>query len=65
MLLLAPLGWIPVSTAAFALVAWAFGSRRVLRNLVFGAILACGTFLLFNYGLGFRLPVGSLVEALL
>jgi putative tricarboxylic transport membrane protein len=65
MLLMKPLGWIPVSTVAFAIVAWVFGSRRVLRNLAFGATLACATFILFNYGLGFRLPVGALVEALL
>jgi putative tricarboxylic transport membrane protein len=63
--LMVPLGWIPVSTVAFAVVTWAFGSRAVLRNLMFGAVLACATFVLFNYGLGFRLPVGSVVEALL
>lgn len=63
--LMVPLGWIPVSTVAFAVVAFAFGSRALLRNLLFGAVLAGATFVLFNYGLGFRLPVGSLVEALL
>jgi putative tricarboxylic transport membrane protein len=65
MLLIKPLGWIPVSTAAFAIVASIFGSRQVLRNIVFGAVLAGATFVLFNFGLGFRLPVGGLVEALL
>ena len=65
MALIRPLGWIPVSTAAFATVAWVFGSRQVLRNLLFGAVLACATFALFNFGLGFRLPTGSLFEALL
>ena len=47
-----PLGWIPVSTVAFAVVAFAFGSRALLRNLLFGAVLAGVTFVLFNYGLG-------------
>ena len=65
MLLMRPLGWIPVSTVAFAIVAWVFGSRQVVRNLLFGAVLALVTFILFNYGLGLRLPVGSLAEGLL
>ncbi len=65
MALIKPLGWIPVSTVAFAIVAWVFGSRQVLRNLLFGAVLACATFAVFNFGLGFRLPTGSLFEALL
>jgi putative tricarboxylic transport membrane protein len=63
--LMVPLGWVPVSTIAFAVVAFAFGSRALLRNLLFGAVLAGVTFVLFNYGLGFRLPLGSVVEALL
>jgi putative tricarboxylic transport membrane protein len=64
MLLIQPLGWIPVSTVAFAVVARVFGRSNMLQNLLFGATLACATFVLFNYGLGFRLPVGSLVAPL-
>lgn len=60
MVLIETLGWIPVATVAFAIVSWAFGSRRVLLNLLFGLLLAAGTFLLFNYGLGLRLPAGQL-----
>lgn len=65
MLLVPPLGWIPVSTVAFAVVARVFGRPNMVQNLLFGLVLAGATFLLFNYGLGFRLPVGSLVEKLL
>ena len=65
MVLIKPLGWIPVSTVGFAIVAWVFGSRQVFRNILFGALLACATFALFNFGLGFRLPTGSFFEALL
>jgi putative tricarboxylic transport membrane protein len=64
MLLVQRLGWIAVSTVAFAVVARVFGRPNMLQNLLFGLALACATFVLFNYGLGFRLPVGSLVEAL-
>lgn len=65
MLLIGPLGWIPVATVAFAIVAWAFGSRQVLVSLLFGAALACGTFVVFNYGLGLRLPAGRWTEIIL
>ena len=64
MLLIQPLGWIPVSTVAFAVVARVFGRSNMLQNILFGATLAVATFVLFNYGLGFRLPVGSLVAPL-
>lgn len=61
MFLIRPLGWIPVATVSFATVAWAFGGRRIVLNLLFGAALATATFVLFNYGLGLRLPAGSLI----
>ena len=64
MLLVQPLGWVLVSTVAFAVVARVFGRANMLQNLLFGLTLACATFVLFNYGLGFRLPVGRLVEKL-
>jgi putative tricarboxylic transport membrane protein len=64
MALIQLLGWIPVATIGFAIVAWAFGSRAITLNLLFGAALASATFVLFNYGLGFRLPAGRLVQML-
>jgi putative tricarboxylic transport membrane protein len=62
MALIQPLGWILVATVAFAIVSWAFGSRAILLNLLFGLVLASATFVLFNYGLGFRLPAGRLLS---
>jgi putative tricarboxylic transport membrane protein len=64
MLLVQPLGWILTSTVAFAVVARVFGRSNMLQNLLFGLVLASATFALFNFGLGFRLPVGRLVEKL-
>ena len=57
-------GWIPCATIGFMIVAWAFGSRRVVVSLVFGALFATATFVVFNYGLGLHLPVGSLFQRL-
>lgn len=65
MYLIVPLGWIPVATVSFAVVAWAFGSRQILLSLGFGLALSIATFVLFNYGLGLSLPIGTVVESLL
>ena len=59
------IGWIPAATVSFAVVAFAFGERRVLLNLLFGFLLAAGTYVLFNYGLQLRLPAGYLMEGVL
>ena len=42
-----------------------FRQPRAVAQPVVRRVLAGVTFVLFNYGLGFRLPVGSVVEALL
>ncbi len=55
-----PAGFIPASTALFALVARGFDSRRWLMNVAVGAVLAAIIFALFNYGLGLTLPPGPL-----
>jgi putative tricarboxylic transport membrane protein len=65
LLVIRKIGWIPAATVAFAVVAYAFGERRMLLNLLFGFLLASGTFVLFNYGLQLRLPVGDFLKALL
>jgi putative tricarboxylic transport membrane protein len=65
LLVIRKIGWIPAATVAFAVVAYAFGERRILLSLLFGFLLASGTFVLFNYGLQLRLPVGNFLEALL
>jgi len=59
------IGWIPAATISFAVCAFAFDERRMLLNLLFGFLLACGTYILFNYGLQLRLPAGYLLEGLL
>ena len=54
------LGFLIASTALFAMVARAFGSRRWLLNAAVGVLLAAAIFAVFNYGLGLMLPAGVL-----
>lgn len=54
------LGFLVASTALFAMVARAFGSRRWLLNGAVGVLLAAAIFAVFNYGLGLTLPPGVL-----
>ncbi len=65
MLLLETVGWIPATTILFVAVARAFGSRRLLPNVLIGLALASLAFGMFNYGLGLGLPLGTLWEDLL
>jgi putative tricarboxylic transport membrane protein len=60
--LLRPLGWIPVAAVIFALGARAFGSRRWALDLALGLAFGAGTFVLFNYALGLNLPAGSWIR---
>ena len=53
-------GFILASTFLFALVARGFGSRRVLRDIVIGALLSTAAFFIFTHGLGLKLPNGVL-----
>jgi putative tricarboxylic transport membrane protein len=62
MALLATAGWIAATTLLFATVSWAFGSRRVVLNLLIGFVLSAASFYLFNEVLGLSLPQGSIVE---
>jgi putative tricarboxylic transport membrane protein len=54
------LGFIVASTLLFAACARGFGSRRSVRDLAIGAVLAFVTWLVFSPGLGINLPVGPL-----
>jgi putative tricarboxylic transport membrane protein len=56
--LIAPIGWIPIITVVFAVGARAFGSRRLLIDLALGLAFGVVTFVMFNYGLGLHLPIG-------
>lgn len=60
--ILRQVGWIVAATVLFAVVAWAFGSRRPLLDAGVGFILAAVTFLAFNTGLDLNLPAGAIFE---
>jgi len=62
MLLLEAAGWIIATTLLFAIVAQAFGSRRVLVDLAIGLVLSTASFYLFNEGLGLSLPGGFIAD---
>ena len=65
MFLLETVGWIPATTLLFVAVTRAFGSRRLLTDAVIGLVLTGLAFVVFNYGLGLDLPVGTLLEDVL
>jgi putative tricarboxylic transport membrane protein len=56
--LLRPAGFVISSAVLFVLVARAFGSRRVVRDVLVGLALATAVFLAFSRGLGVTLPGG-------
>lgn len=57
-LLLKPLGFIITALGLFLIVCFALGSRRYLRDVVTGLILALVTYFGFTRGLGLQLPAG-------
>lgn len=65
MLLLEKLGWIVATTLMFVLATLAFHERRVVISVLIGLALTVLTFMIFTYGLGLDLPLGSVFEALL
>lgn len=65
MALLTTAGWIVATTLLFAIISRAFGSRRIILNLLIGFVLSAASFYLFNEMLGLSLPLGSIVESLL
>lgn len=65
MLLIEWLGWIVAATLLFMAAALAFGSRRLWLDAIIGVVLTGLTFVIFNYGLGLNLPMGTLVEDVL
>ncbi|MGF9763864.1 tripartite tricarboxylate transporter TctB family protein [Microvirga sp. 0TCS3.31] len=62
MALLTTAGWIVATTLLFATVAWAFGSHRILLDLLIGFVLSAASFYMFNEVLGLSLPQGWMVE---
>lgn len=56
--LIRPAGFVISAAILFVLVAHAFGSRRIVRDVLVGAALSALIFLLFSRGLGVVLPPG-------
>ena len=57
-------GWIISGTLLFVLTSLAFGSRKHIRNVLFGLVLTTLTYMIFDYGLDLDLPTGTLIEDL-
>jgi len=64
MLLVEPAGFVPAETALFALTARGFGSRRPMRDLALGFVLAALVYAGFVHGLGLQLPMGEWYDLL-
>ena len=60
LLLIERAGFIIASATLFVTAAFAMGSRRLVRDVAIGVILATVLFVLFNRGLGLSLPAGIL-----
>jgi putative tricarboxylic transport membrane protein len=58
-LLFERIGFIPTATLLFVLTAYGLGSRRLVRDIIIAVIIAVAAFLVFNSGLGLRLPTGT------
>jgi putative tricarboxylic transport membrane protein len=56
--LLVPVGYWQATTLFFVAVARVLGSRKLVRDLVVGLLLALATYLLFDRVLGITLPPG-------
>lgn len=62
LVLIEPAGFIIASAVLFVSAAFAMGSRRLVRNLAVGVVMAAVLYLAFTAGLGLRLPTGLLGE---
>ena len=58
MVLIGWAGFIVASTLMFLLIARGFGSKRSVRDLVVGLVLAVAAYFVFTKALGLRLPPG-------
>lgn len=59
------LGFAVATALLFAAVARAFGSRRPVLDLGIGILIGLIILVVFSYGLGLMLPMGSVFESLL
>ncbi|WP_119389553.1 tripartite tricarboxylate transporter TctB family protein [Taklimakanibacter lacteus] len=62
--ILKPLGFVIAAIFLFMCVAFAFGSRKFLRDGIVAVILALVSYLGFTHGLGLQLPPGILAGIL-
>ena len=53
-------GFIPTAAFLFLCVAVGFGSRRYLRDIIIGILLATAAYVGFVHGLGLPLPAGAI-----
>jgi len=60
MLLIERAGFILASTALFAITAFSMGSRKTVRDIAIGIVIAVAAYVAFSEGLGVRLPQGVL-----
>jgi putative tricarboxylic transport membrane protein len=60
LLLIERAGFVIASAVLFVGAAYAMGSRRFVRDIVIGVLLALALYVLFNRGLGLDLPAGVL-----
>jgi len=62
--ILKPLGFVISAIFLFLSIAFAFGSRKFLRDGIVAVILALASYLGFTHGLGLQLPPGILAGIL-
>jgi putative tricarboxylic transport membrane protein len=60
LVLIETLGFVFSGTAMFVLVAAAFGSRRILRDVIVGVLVTFGSYLFFDRALGVNIGAGIL-----
>ncbi len=65
MFLVESLGWIIATALLFITTSLAFAERRFVITVLIGFALSGLTFVIFNYGLGLTLPIGTAIERLL
>lgn len=58
--LLKPLGFVLASTILFTAVSFAFGSRKIVRDVIIALVLSAAVYLLFTKMLNLQLPAGIL-----
>lgn len=53
-----PAGFLLATIVMIPLVAWIFGSRSLVRDLIYAVLFSTGFYTIFTYGIGVPLPAG-------